>query len=343
MVPGQPFCFIREEQVVKQQTLRRLISLGMLAALCIFFSVLSKSFLTANNMLEIVRDAAVPGIIGVGVTYVIITSGIDLSTGATIALVAMVMANIYKYTLIPIPIMILVGILVGFVCGVVNGLVVAKLHLPEFIGTLATMGIFRALTYIIAVRDANGTISSVAMNHSSYAILGKGFGRIYFVSIAFVVITIIGQIVLKYTRFGTNLYAVGANPKAAELSGINIARTRIIAYIVVGLCAAIGAIFTTGRLQSTTALLGEGFEFNPIAASVIGGVSLSGGYGEIIGTFIGAIFMAALENGVLKLQMNTAYQYVIKGVIIIMVVIFDAWFNSVMEKKAQEAAAGKEA
>ena len=178
------------------------------------------------------------------------------------------------------------------------------------------------------------------MKAYSYAILGKGFGRIYFVTIAFIVVSVIGQIVLKNTRFGTNLYSVGANPKAAELSGINIARTRIIAYVIVGFCAALGAIFTTARLQSTTALLGDGFEFNPIAASVIGGVSLAGGYGDILGTFIGAIFMAALENGVLKLQMNTAYQYVIKGCIIIAVVIFDAWFNSVMEKRAQEAAAG---
>lgn len=145
-----------------------------------------------------------------------------------------------------------------------------------------------------------------------------------------------GQLVLKKTRFGTNLYAVGANKKAAELSGINIAKTRIMAYMVVGLCSAIGAIFTTARLQSTTALLGNGFEFDPIAAAVVGGVSLSGGYGDIVGTFIGALFMSALDNGVLKLQMNTAYQYVIKGVIIILVVMFDAWYNGRMEKLAQE-------
>ena len=324
---------------MKQQNLRRIISLGMLLVLVALFSALSKYFLNPNNLLEIIRDAAVPGIIGVGVTYVIITAGIDLSTGAEMALVAMVMANIYRYTLIPIPIMILVGILVGLLCGLFNGIIVAKLHLPEFIGTLATMGIFRAITYIIAIKE-NGTITSQPMKAYSYAILGKGFGRIYFVTVAFIVVSIIGQIVLKNTRFGTNLYSVGANPKAAELSGINIARTRIIAYVIVGFCAALGAIFTTARLQSTTALLGDGFEFNPIAASVIGGVSLAGGYGDILGTFIGAIFMAALENGVLKLQMNTAYQYVIKGCIIIAVVIFDAWFNSVMEKRAQEAAAG---
>jgi ribose transport system permease protein len=324
---------------MKQTTIRRLISLGMLLVLIILFSALSSYYLSANNLLAIVRDASVAGIIGVGVTYVIITAGIDLSTGSIMALVGMTMANIYRYTLLPIPVMLLAGILVGLAAGLFNGFIVAKLHLPEFIATLATMGIFRALTYTIAIRDAGGVITSQAMTYSSFVKLGSSIGPVHYVSIAFVIAVIIGQIVLKKTQFGTNLYSVGANVKAAELSGINIAKTRIMADMVVGFCAAIGAIFTTARLQSTTALLGSGFEFNPIAAAVVGGVSLSGGYGDIIGTFIGALFMAALDNGVLKLQMNTAYQYVIKGVIIILVVMFDAWYNGRMEKMAQERSA----
>lgn len=314
----------------------------MLLILVVLFSFLSSYFLNLENLLEIVRDASVAGIIGVGVTYVIITAGIDLSTGSIMALVGMTMANIYKYTLWPIWLMILAGVIVGLLCGVFNGAIVAILHLPEFIGTLATMGIFRAMTYAIAIRDAGGVITSQAMTFSTFVKLGSSVGPLHYVSIAFVVITVIGQIILKKTRFGTNLYAVGSNPKAAELSGISIAHTRILAYVVVGLCSAIGAIYTTARLQSTTALLGSGFEFNPIAAAVVGGVSLSGGYGDIIGTFIGALFMAALENGVLKLHMNTAYQYVIKGVIIILVVMFDAWYNKRMEKLAQEKSSGKE-
>lgn len=321
---------------MKQTTIRRLISLGMLLVLIALFSVLSSYYLSVDNILEIVRDASVAGIIGVGVTYVIITSGIDLSTGSCMALVGMTMANIYRYTVLPIWAMLLAGILVGLLAGLFNGLIVAKLHLPEFIGTLATMGIFRALTYAIAIRDAGGVITSQAMTYSSFARWGGAIGPIHYVSIAFIIATILGQLVLKKTRFGTNLYAVGANRKAAELSGIDIAKTRIIAYVIVGFCAAVGAIFTTARLQSTTALLGDGFEFDPIAAAVVGGVALDGGHGDIIGTFIGALFMAALDNGVLKLHINTAYQYVIKGVIIILVVMFDAWYNGRMEKLAQE-------
>lgn len=324
---------------MKQATIRRLISLGMLFVLVAMFSVLSDYYLSADNFMEILRDASVAGIIGVGLTYVIITAGIDLSTGSCMALVGMVMANIYRYTLIPIWQMIAIGLVVGILAGLFNGIIVAILHLPEFIATLATMGIYRALTYTIAIRDASGVITSQAMTFSTFARLGTSVGKVYYVSITFIVLVILGQIILKKTRFGTNLYAVGANPKAAQLSGINIARTRILAYVITGFCAAVGAVFTTARLQSTNALLGDGFEFSPIAAAVVGGVALSGGHGDIIGTFIGALFMAALDNGVLKLQMNTAYQYVIKGTIIILVVMFDAWYNSRMEKKAQERGA----
>ena len=162
-----PLIALIEEVSMKemnQTTLRRLISVGLLAILIALFTAMvgagSGKFLNAENLMAIVRDASVPGIIGVGVTYVIITSGIDLSTGSMIALVGMVMANVYAYTLLPIPVMILTGILAGLLCGLFNGFIVAKLEIPEFIGTLATMSVFRALAYIIAIKDANGVIMS---------------------------------------------------------------------------------------------------------------------------------------------------------------------------------------
>ena len=259
------------------------------------------------------------------------------------ALTGMVMANIYVYTLIPLPIMILIGLVVGIVCGAINGFVVTKLKLPEFIGTLATMGIYRSLTYVIAVRDAAGSIQSVQMRAHGFTFLGEGVNGIYYVVIAMVLLSLLGQFILKKTRFGTNLYAVGSNFKAAQLSGINTDRTRIGAFVVTGLLAAVGGIFSVARLQSTTVLLGSSFNFDPIAAAVIGGCALDGGDGDIIGTFLGAIFMAALDNGILKLQLNTAYQDVIKGIIIILVVIFDAWYRGFMQNRAQKKKAEKEA
>lgn len=328
---------------MNQTTMRRLISIGMLVILVVLFTILAGAgkgkFFNFDNLIEVVRDASIPAIIGVGVTFIIITAGIDLSTGSMMALVGMTMANIYAYTLLPFSVMILAGILVGLLCGLCNGVIVAKFNVPEFIGTLATMSIFRALTYIIAIRDANGVIKSQPMNHSQYTWLGGGIGKFYYVIMAMIVIVAAGQIVLKYTRYGTNLYSVGASKKAATLSGIDVAKTRLIAYVITGLTVAVGAVFTTARLQSATTAIGMDFEFNPIAAAVVGGVALSGGSGDVIGTLIGALFMATLENGVRKLSINTAYQYVIKGAIIIAVVIFDATYKARMDRKAREEGA----
>ena len=328
---------------MNQTTLRRLVSIGMLLILVVLFTILAGAgkgkFFNFDNLIEVVRDASIPAIIGVGVTFVIITSGIDLSTGSMMALVGMTMANIYAYTLIPFRVMIPAGLVVGLLCGLINGIIVAKFNVPEFIGTLATMSIFRALTYIIAIRDANGVIMSQPMKHTQYAWLGGGIGKFYYVIMAMIIIVVAGQITLKYTRYGTNLYSVGASKKAATLSGINVAKTRMIAYIITGFTVAVGAVFTTARLQSATTAVGMDFEFNPIAAAVVGGVALSGGSGDVIGTLIGALFMATLENGVRKLSINTAYQYVIKGAIIIAVVIFDATYKARMDRKAREEGA----
>ena len=328
---------------MNQTTMRRLISIGMLLILVVLFTILAGAgkgkFLNFDNLIEVVRDASIPAIIGVGVTFIIITAGIDLSTGSMMALVGMTMANIYAYTLLPFSVMILAGILMGLLCGLCNGVIVAKFNVPEFIGTLATMSIFRALTYIIAIKDANGVIKSQPMNHSQYTWLGGGIGKFYYVIMAMIVIVAAGQIILKYTRYGTNLYSVGASKKAATLSGINVAKTRLIAYVITGFTVAVGAVFTTARLQSATTAIGMDFEFNPIAAAVVGGVALSGGSGDVIGTLIGALFMATLENGVRKLSINTAYQYVIKVAIIIAVVIFDATYKARMDRKAREEGA----
>lgn len=320
---------------MNKNTLRKLISLGLLLALTIVFTIASDYFLTVSNIKEIIRDASVVGIMGIGVTMVILTGGIDLSTGSMMGLVGMVMANIYRYTLLPIPVMLLAGVAAGLAAGLINGFIVTKLELPEFIATLSTMSIFRALTYVIAIKE-NGLITSQAMKARDFIALGKGVGGIYYVIIAFIVLIVIGQIILKYTGFGVNLYAVGSNMKSAKLSGINTAKTRTLAYVITGVCTAVATIFMTARMQCTTALLGDGMEFNVIAAVVVGGCSLAGGRGDIIGTMIGAIFMAALDNGIYKFQINTAYQLVIKGLIIICVVVFDAWYNNFMDEASKK-------
>lgn len=319
---------------MKQNTIRRFISLAMLFVLVILFSATSDYFLQAKNIISIFRDASVIGIVGIGVTYVIITGGIELSTGSALALVGMVMANIYRYTTLPIWLMLAAGIVVGLAAGWFNGFIITRFCLPEFIATLSTLSIYRTLTYVIAIKE-NGIITSQPMKDYRFTVFGGSVGGIYYVTIAFFVLAVIGQVILKKTRFGTNLYAVGSNKKAAELSGIHTDRTRMAAFVIVGFCVAVGSIFTTSRLQSTTAVLGTGLEFNVIAAVVVGGCALDGGRGDVIGTVIGALFMSVLDNGIYKYQINTAYQPIIKGAIIILVVVFDAWYNKRMEQASK--------
>ena len=195
---------------MKQNTIRRFISLAMLFVLVILFSATSDYFLQAKNIISIFRDASVIGIIGIGVTYVIITGGIELSTGSALALVGMVMANIYRYTTLPIWLMLAAGILVGLAAGWFNGFIITRFSLPEFIATLSTLSIYRALTYVIAIKE-NGIITSQPMKDYRFTVFGGSVGGVYYVTIAFFVLAVIGQVILKKTRFGTNLYAVGSN------------------------------------------------------------------------------------------------------------------------------------
>ncbi len=318
---------------MKQITKRRLISVGLLAAIAVFFTVSTSSFATSANFLTILREASVVGIIGIGVTFVIITGGIDLSTGALMAVVGMTMANIYRYTTLPIWLMILAGIVVGIVLGLFNGFIVTKFNLPPFIATLSTMGIYRSLTYIIAIKK-NGLITSQAFKVHSFTSLGDDILGLYYVTIAFIVLTIAGQFILKYTSFGTQVYSVGANLKASELTGINYKKVKTYTYAITGFCVAVGTVFSTARLQSTNVLLGQGIELEVIAAVVVGGAALAGGRGDVFGTFIGAVFIATLNNGIFKLGIDTAYQLIIKGAIIICVVIFDFWFSNYSKKRA---------
>jgi ribose transport system permease protein len=320
---------------LNQSSLRRYISLITLVICFIVFSVTSDSFLSLGNIFSILRNASIVGIISVGVTFVIITAGIDLSTGALLAITCMTMANLYKYTVFPVWFILCFGIAVGVFCGFLNGIVVTRLRLPEFIATLATQGVFRGLAYMTAIK-INGTIVNQPIRDYHFTVLAENIGAgLYYVTIVFIAAVIFGQILLKRTRFGTAVYATGTNLKAAQLSGINTDYVRIAVFVITGLCCGIGALFMSARMQTATTEFGIGMEFDVIAAVVVGGTALNGGRGDIIGSMIGAVFMSMLDNGIYKYQINTSWQPIIKGLIIILVVIFDAWYRSYMDKRLQ--------
>lgn len=327
---------------MRQENMRRLISVASLVIIMLVFGLTSDSFFAADNMLNILRECAVTGIIAIGVTFVIITAGIDLSTGAAVGFAGMLCANLlYNYQLSAGLIMV-ISILAGLACGVLNGFIVTKLRVPEFIATLSTQYLFRSLVFVFAIREG-GVISNKKIENPGILIMGGSINGIYLVTIAFVLLAVIGQIVLKKTKFGTYVYATGANRKSAELSGINTNKIRWIVFIITGFLCGVAAIFQIGRVGSVTTDLGTGLEFDIIAAVVIGGCAFAGGRGDVFGSAVGAVFMAVLQNGILKYNLPTAAQLVVKGIVIVVMIIFDAVYNDIMQKRIQRKAREEDA
>ena len=322
---------------MRQEQMRRLISIASLIVIMLVFGLTSNSFFTQGNLLSILRECSVNGIIAVGVTYVIITAGIDLSTGAALGFAGMLCANLlYNYNM-SAGIVVLISILTGLVCGALNGFIITKLRVPEFIGTLSTQYLFRSMVFVFAIREA-GVITNKKISNPGILIWGGSIDGIYLVTIAFIVLAIIGQIVLKKTKFGTYIYATGANRKSAELSGINTDKVRMAVYVITGALCGLAAIFQIGRVGSVTTDLGTGMEFEIIASVVIGGCAFSGGRGDVFGSAIGAVFMAVLQNGILKYNLPTAAQLIVKGVVIVIMIVFDAVYNKMMQKRIQQKA-----
>lgn len=322
---------------MRQEQMRRLISIASLIVIMLVFGLTSNSFFTQGNLLSILRECSVNGIIAVGVTYVIITAGIDLSTGAAVGFAGMLCANLlYNYNM-SAGIVVLISILTGLVCGALNGFIITKLRVPEFIGTLSTQYLFRSMVFVFAIREA-GVITNKKISNPGILIWGGSIDGIYLVTIAFIVLAIIGQIVLKKTKFGTYIYATGANRKSAELSGINTDKVRMAVYVITGALCGLAAIFQIGRVGSVTTDLGTGMEFEIIASVVIGGCAFSGGRGDVFGSAIGAVFMAVLQNGILKYNLPTAAQLIVKGVVIVIMIVFDAVYNKIMQKRIQQKA-----
>lgn len=322
---------------MRQEQMRRLISIASLIIIMLVFGLTSNSFFTQENLLSILRECSVNGIIAIGVTYVIITAGIDLSTGAIVGVTGMLCANLlYNYDM-SAGMVVLISIVAGLVCGLLNGFIITRLRVPEFIGTLSTQYLFRSMVFVFAIREA-GVITNKKISNPGILIWGGSIDGIYLVTIAFIVLAVVGQIVLKKTKFGTYIYATGANRKSAELSGINTNKVRMAVYIITGTLCGLAAVFQIGRVGSVTTDLGTGMEFEIIAAVVIGGCAFSGGRGDVFGSAIGAIFMAVLQNGILKYNLPTAAQLIVKGVVIVIMIVFDAVYNKMMQGKIQRKA-----
>jgi len=317
---------------------RRLVLIGLMVVVAALITVINPVFMTSGNLLKLLQEAAQTGIIAVGFTFVMITAGIDMSIGGVVAVTSMVCINFLHFTQVPVPIIAAISLLVGATTGFVNGWFITKYKLPEFIVTLATRSILMGLALVIAVKDAAGFVQNVYIQNDSYLWFGsQGLFGIYRTTFAFVILGVGAQIFLRRTRTGTNIYATGANPTAAKLSGIDTDRTTIGVYIFSGVTASIAAVFISSRMMTAMPELGIGSEMDVIASVVIGGTAFSGGTGDVWGTMLGALFLALIKNGILKTGISPWVQPIAIGGIIVVTVIVDVWQKRASDKRAAKA------
>lgn len=300
---------------------RALIQLaGMLPVLiiiCILFAVLTPNFLTQNNIVNVVRQASINIVLAAGMTFVILTGGIDLAVGSVLgftAVIAVVVSLIPGLDWAAVPLALLAGLLVG----VLTGMTVAYIGLPPFIVTLGTYTAIRGAAYLAA----GGT--TVINSKIGFAWIGNGyFGPVPWLVVIALLTIAVSAFILHGTVLGVHVYATGGNAQAARLTGIPVPLVLIFAYGVSGLLSGLGGVMSASRLYSAQGQLGIGYELDAIAAVILGGTSFSGGIGTVFGTLIGALIIAVLNNGLTLMNVSFYWQLVIKGAVIVLAVTLD--------------------
>lgn len=296
-------------------------SLIALLFLVVVVSFLNPNFFTVDNLLNILRQTSVNAIIAVGMTLVILTAGIDLSVGSVLALCGAFAATLVAME-VPVLIAVPTALLAGATLGAISGIIIAKGKVQAFIATLVTMTLLRGVTMVYT--DGRPISTGFTDTADTFAWFGTGYALGIPVPVWLVVVVFAGAwYLLNHTRFGRYVYAVGGNESATRLSGINVDRVKIGVYAICGLLAALAGIIVTSRLSSAQPTAGMGYELDAIAAVVLGGTSLMGGKGRIMGTLIGALIIGFLNNALNLLDVSSYYQMIAKAVVILLAVLVD--------------------
>jgi ribose/xylose/arabinose/galactoside ABC-type transport system permease subunit len=310
--------------------LSRFAPLIFLFVLVALLSILEPGFRSPFNLFNVMRQISFIGILAVGMTFVILTAGIDLSVGSVLAFAGIVCASAAKGTRdllqggvtdpggIHVLYAVLAAIGVGLAVGLLQGTLIGRLGIPAFIVTLGGLGAWRGATLVWSDGQPISSFSS------DFTFWGQGFiGPVPVPVVVFLAFVVVGHIVLKYTKYGRWIYAVGGNMEASRLSGLPTTPLIVSVYVISGFCAGVSAFLLTSRLNSAEQIAGQGYELDAIAAVVIGGTSLFGGRGGIIGTFIGAMLIGVLNNGLVVLGVPSYYQPIVIGGIIVLSVFVD--------------------
>ncbi|MCL2068228.1 MAG: ABC transporter permease [Treponema sp.] len=324
-----------------------------LMLLLVFFSFSIPNFLTPLSIITMIRHVALNAIVAIGVTFVILTGGIDLSVGSIIGFCGMIAGGLIYEGLnlkflgitiyFSIPMVILITVILGVLIGLFNGILVTKFNVTAFIATMGSMYIFRGLGMLRSDgRTFPHLIGSPELKNTGFPLLGAGrLLGIHYTIWIMIVLIVIAVYLAKKTPFGRYIYAVGGNENAAKLSGIQVAKVKTIAFMISGGCAAMVGLIITSELVAAHPATGTSYEMNAIAATVLGGTSLAGGRGSIGGAVLGAFVIGILNDGMVMMGVSSFWQTVIKGVVIVLAVIFDQMQNrgtvkTVRKQKAKQ-------
>jgi len=300
---------------------RQIGTLSGLLSLCFVLWILSPYFLTVSNLLNIAEQTSIIAVVAAGMTFVIITAGIDLSVGSVLAFSGVVMASSLAAGR-SIPLALAIGLSVGLVCGIGNGVLISVGRLPPFIATLGMMSIARGAALMFTQGRPISGFSETFRSIASTDVLGVPFPVIVMIGVY-----LVSHLVLARTKLGRYAYAIGGNETAAHLSGVNVRLYKTAVYGLSGMCSALAAVLLTARLNSAQPIAGIMYELDAIAAVVIGGTSLMGGEGTVAGTLIGALIIGVLRNGLNLLAVSSFIQQIVIGSVIVIAVLLDTFFK----------------
>ena len=293
------------------------ITIALLIMIGIFSSI-NPVYLKPANLIDIVEQSTINGLLAVGITFAILTAGIDLSVGSTFAVVVVSVGMLVTNGVPPV-VGFIAGITIGFLLGAVNGMLITRMKLQPFIATLGMMSVYRGVAFVMT---GGWPVLSIPRSFRDFTD-GKLFFDIPISVLILFAFAGIGHVLLKRTRFGTYLYAIGGNEEATRLSGVNVERSKVIAYAICGTGAALAGMVLLGRLGSGEPTSGVTYELRAIAAAAVGGASLSGGRGTMLGTLLGAFLLSALRVGLIVMGMDTFWQYIATGVVIVVAAYFE--------------------
>jgi ribose/xylose/arabinose/galactoside ABC-type transport system permease subunit len=307
------------EKLLNKRTLETYSLILIVLGLFVVLSVITRTFFTASNLLNVLRQISINGILAIGMTFVVLTGGIDLSVGSIVAFCGIVSAGLIRDAKMPVLPVLAISLLIGIVMGVFNGYFVAFWNAAPFVVTLALMTIARGMTFVFSNGKPISPLTAAFLN------IGRGnIAGLPIPAFILLLVFVIGFVILKYFSIGRYLYAIGGNEDSATVSGINVRMVKVFAYAVSGCLCGLVAIILTSRVSVGMPQAAQSYELDAIAATVIGGTSLSGGRGRLWGTILGALLLGIVSNGLDLLNVSSFYQQIVKGLIILGAVLIDS-------------------